>query len=147
MQWTRSPPDLHHEHVLNRRNKWMRLMAYLATRGRLESVQSSRNDHVSLRFWKKKDGTTLGLTRAGDHDQTATMHLDLLLTVATRGPFWSAGSSSNGRRKTHQNDIEAGNQDRPTYLIKSDGGRKRTKNHDQRAIVAPLRQNQGNDRR
>ena len=48
---------------------------------------------------KKKYGTTRGLIRAGDRDQTATMHPDLPIIVATCGAFWSVGSSSNGRRK------------------------------------------------
>ena len=36
---------------------------------------------------EKKNGTTRGLTRVGDRDQTAMMHPDLLLSVATRGAF------------------------------------------------------------
>ena len=36
---------------------------------------------------EKKDETTRGLIRAGDHDQTTTMHPDLLLTVDSSGLF------------------------------------------------------------
>ena len=38
MRWTRSPPNLHLEHVLKSKNKWRGLTAHRATRGRLGMI-------------------------------------------------------------------------------------------------------------
>ena len=60
IRWTRSPPDLHHEHVLKMRSKWMRSRAYLVTRGGVGCVRSPsdgrKGREVFVDAWTHRDG-------------------------------------------------------------------------------------------
>ena len=89
MQWTRSPPNLHHEHVLNRRNTWMRSRAYLVTHGGTRSVRSSsRFDHCFIGCGFIGRSRSFAISGIGEHHVDRDRDLHRTDSIATRRDGW-----------------------------------------------------------